>query len=106
MLTYLVDTRHTSVYGNNFLFETWGVGTKSTIFKRRRSGTNLLCPLLSAFRFVVEQKGHALLVAANWSRPTGRSALVAADWSHGTTGRGQLVAKLENSFSEITPKIF
>ena len=57
-----------------------------------------------------------LRVAANWSRPIGRSALVASDWSqselvaanwsHGTTGLGQLVAKLENLFSEITLKIF
>ena len=46
------------------------------------------------------QPGHALLVAANWSRPIGCSALVAADWSQSRTGRGQLVAKLENSFSE------
>ena len=37
--------------------------------------------------------GHALLVAANWSRPTGRGALVAADWSQSRTGRGRLVAR-------------
>ena len=34
----------------------------------------------------------AQLVAANWSRPTGRGALVAANWSQSQTGRGQLVA--------------
>ena len=37
--------------------------------------------------------GTPLLIAANWSRPTGRGALVAADWSQSRTGRGQLVAQ-------------